>query len=59
MDRGVRWATVHRVAESDTTEATEHVCICYISILVFLKPEKVLSSSGSIPTISTNYLFLK
>ena len=24
MDRGARWATVHRVSESDTTEATEH-----------------------------------
>ena len=26
MDRGA-WATVHRVAESDTTEATEHACM--------------------------------
>ena len=24
MDRGALWATVHGVAESDTTEATEH-----------------------------------
>ena len=24
MDRGVRWATVHRVAESDTTKVIEH-----------------------------------
>ena len=24
MDRGAYWATVHRVAESDTTEATKH-----------------------------------
>jgi len=24
MDRGAWWATVRRVAESDTTEATEH-----------------------------------
>ena len=24
MDRGAWWATVHRLAESDTTEATEH-----------------------------------
>ena len=27
MDRGAWWATVHRVAESDTTEATEHASI--------------------------------
>jgi hypothetical protein len=26
MDRGARWATVHAVAESDMTEATEHAC---------------------------------
>ena len=26
MDRGVWWATVHRVAELDTTEATLHAC---------------------------------
>ena len=26
MDRGTWWATVHRVAESDTTEATKHAC---------------------------------
>ena len=26
MDRGTWWATVHRVTESDTTEATEHAC---------------------------------
>ena len=26
MDRGGWWATVHRIAESDTTEVTEHKC---------------------------------
>ena len=26
MERGAWWATVHRTAESDMTEATEHVC---------------------------------
>ena len=27
MHRGVWWATVHGVTESDMTEVTEHVCI--------------------------------
>ena len=27
MDRGVWQATVHCIAESDMTEATEHVCM--------------------------------
>ena len=26
MDRGAWWATVHRIAESEMTEVTEHVC---------------------------------
>ena len=26
MDRGAWWVTVHGVTESDTTEATKHVC---------------------------------
>ena len=26
MDRVAWWATVHSIAESDTTEATEHTC---------------------------------
>ena len=26
MDRGVWWATVHRVTESDMTDATEQAC---------------------------------
>ena len=25
MDRGAWWATVHEIAESDMTEATEHI----------------------------------
>ena len=31
MDRGASKATVHRVAESDTTEATEHV-LCSLPV---------------------------
>ena len=27
VDRGAWWATVHRIAESDTTEATLHACM--------------------------------
>ena len=26
MDRGAWWATVHRIAESEMTEVTEHAC---------------------------------
>ena len=40
MDRGVWCTTVQRVAESDTAEATEHACICYISNISFLKARK-------------------
>ena len=29
-DQGAGWATVHRIAESDTAEVTLHVCITYI-----------------------------
>ena len=29
MDRGALWATVHGVAESDMTEVTEHICLCW------------------------------
>ena len=25
MDRGAWWATIHKITESDTTEATEHI----------------------------------
>ena len=28
MDRGVWSATVHKIAESEPTEATDHACIC-------------------------------
>ena len=30
MDRGAWWATVHEVAKSDTTQATQHACTKYI-----------------------------
>ena len=30
MDRGSWWATIHRVAESDTTEATQHSTSVYL-----------------------------
>ena len=33
MDRGAWWATVHRVAESDTTEMTKHE----LSVLIMTK----------------------
>ena len=39
MDRGAWWATVHRVAKSDTTEVTQHartLVICFIHSSVYL-----------------------
>ena len=39
MDRGDWWATVHKVAESDITEATEHTWK--------EKPEDKLQASGA------------
>ena len=33
MDRGVLWATVHGVTESDTTEVTEHAHTCLSTFL--------------------------
>ena len=32
MDRGAWWATVHGVAESDATEATEHACMQLVQL---------------------------
>ena len=39
MDRGAWWATVHRVAQSDTTEAIQHTCTHTVPEiqLVFIK----------------------
>ena len=47
MDRGAWWATVHRVIESDMTEATWHACkqdYLLITLLhvLFLQYPKVL-----------------
>jgi len=36
MDRGAWLATVHRIAESDTTEATEHTCM-HAAIFIITK----------------------
>ena len=33
MDRGAWWATVHRVSESDMTEATWHTCTHMVSLV--------------------------
>ena len=40
MDRGAWQATVHRITESDTTEATwhTHTCMAHILILLLLFP---------------------
>ena len=37
MDREGWWATIHRVAESDVTEATEQACI-FIYIHIYISP---------------------
>ena len=36
MDRGVWWATVHGVTESDTTEVTLHACVLCNAVLIVL-----------------------
>ena len=42
VDRGAWWATVHRVAESDMTEATSHTCMSHTNPVlwgVFVHPK--------------------
>ena len=34
MDRGVWWVTVHRIAESDNAEVTQHTCM-YIMYIIY------------------------
>ena len=34
MDRGAWWATVHRIADSETAEVTEHACTQLYKTLV-------------------------
>ena len=47
MDREVWWATVHRVTESDTNEATWHACTFMFSSKVIL--EKAMAPHSSTP----------
>ena len=48
MDRGAWWATVHRIAESDTIEVTEHTCTGMIQDQSFKKSSKVLCELTSV-----------
>ena len=47
MNRGVWWATVHGVAESDTAEAAEHTCTQAASLLPVLNSVTIFSPSVS------------
>ena len=38
MDRGVWWALVHRIAESDTTDATKHAHLHIQDMYTQIKP---------------------
>ena len=43
MDRGAWWATVHGIAELDTTEATEHACLQVVAIFIYSIYTKIQS----------------
>ena len=36
MDRGVLWATIHRVAESDMTKVTDQVLTILVLLLILM-----------------------
>ena len=45
MDKGAWWYTVHRDAESDKTEATEHTCIHNLLIMFIILKYKIIYAS--------------
>ena len=56
MDRGARWAMVHRVAELDTIEVTWYACTCIIICFISLGQTSRRGMTGLYGKCTFNFL---